>query len=73
MLARATLTRVKWKPLADVDVTGATVYRHARDVTAGVWYLMPDGEVVHETVDGNRQTSMHTAEALADPTRFTPA
>lgn len=66
---------VKWEPLAaDHDLTGAHVYLPARpDSTAGRWHLLPTGEVVHETADGNLQRSLHDADALADPDRFIPA
>lgn len=63
-----------WKPITvDLDLTEAKTYRHVRDTTAGRWYLLPGGQVVHETVDGNRQVSLHSAEALADRGRFIPA
>lgn len=60
-----------WKPLAaDLDLAGAEAYRHVRDATAGTWHVLHGGQVVHETVDGNRQVSLHSAEALADTGRF---
>jgi hypothetical protein len=62
------------EPLADYDLTDARTYLPARhDPTAGRWHLLPSGDIVHETADGNLQRSIHTAEALADPARFTLA
>lgn len=59
---------------ADLDLTGARIYREAgRAIVGGRWHVLTDGRVVHETADGNWQIALHTAEALKDPARFTRA
>ena len=65
----------QWKPYQpdDVDLTNATAYREAgRVIVGGTWHLLADRRVVHRTVDGNLQPAVHSASALADPTRFAP-
>lgn len=57
---------------AELDLTGARVYTETgRVIVGGRWHVLADGRVVHHTVDGNWQLSVHDAEALADPARFT--
>jgi hypothetical protein len=51
----------------------AKTYTPARsDPTFGRLHLCTDGQVLHETADGHWQTSVHSVDALADPTRFAP-
>jgi hypothetical protein len=63
-----------WKQLdrAALDLTNEMVYVEAgRPIAGGRWHVLSDGTVAYETVDGAWQPSVHTAEALADPRRFT--
>jgi hypothetical protein len=65
-----------WKPLdpATLDLTDEQVFVEAgRPVAGGRFHLLADGTVVHENDAGHWQTSMHDADALRDPSRFTPA
>jgi hypothetical protein len=59
--------------LTNPDLTDAVAYRHARDASAGTWYLLPDDRVVHEPAPGRYQPSMHNADAIRDTSRFVKA
>lgn len=64
-----------WKPYdpATLDLTDEKVYVEAgQPIAGGRWHLLADGTVVHETVDGTWQPSVHSADALRDPERFAP-
>lgn len=65
-----------WKPYdpAALDLAGEQVFVEAgHPVAGGRWHLLPDGTVVYENPEGHWMPSTHTADALRDPTRFTPA
>lgn len=62
-----------WKTFdpATLDLTGARTYTEAGPVIAGGrWHVLADETVVYETTGGTWQAALHTAENLADPTRF---
>lgn len=68
-----------WQRITDPDqlnLTGARTYVEAGTAGAvrvgGRWHVLTDGQVLHETLAGTWQPSVHTADALADPARFTP-
>ncbi|MBP2341078.1 hypothetical protein JOF41_007332 [Saccharothrix coeruleofusca] len=68
-----------WEPIRNPDQLDHTgkVFVEAGAPGAvrvgGRWHVLADGRVLHETPAGTWQPSVHTAEQLADPTRFTPA